>query len=1098
MSKQLEVLRMLLSPKVMLAAGLIGAATSAGATAAPASSPEAASAADRANFARSYGKLPMSFEVNRGQAGKQVKFFSRGSGYGLYLTAQEAVLALRRPAVSGSGAPLSRLEASGVEPNGMRTMLPSSIDPAGGETAPAQSSFKTEVIRMQLAGANPLAEPVGIDPLPGTANYFIGNDSSQWHSNVPTYSKVRYPSVYPGIDLVYYGSQRQLEYDFVIAPGASPRPIRLRFAGSSGLSVDADGNLSVHVRDGSLELLKPEVYQLVNGNRQPVSGRFRLLANNTAGFALGRYDHSKPLVIDPILSYSTFLGGTDAEYVVSVAADSAGNAYVTGLTISLDFPTTAGAFQSVNFATAGNQVSTAFISKLNASGTALLYSTYIGGNAIANTLHLQGDYGHAIAVDRTGNAYVTGWTYSANFPVTSGAFQPSSRTASIGLATGFVTKLNPSGTGLIYSTYLGGSLLDEPNALAIDVAGDAFISGLTFSGNFPTTAGAFQGSNRSAPVNGFNAFVTKLNPSGTGLVYSTYLGGSQDTGAYLGSLYWTNPVAVDALGDAYVAGFTRSDDFPVTGGAYQKTNRAAGNGGADITLSKLNPSGSSLLYSTYLGGSTNSYSEGLAVDSAGNAYVGGYTYDLDFPVTKGAFQTINKAASIPTNTGSSRTNGFLTKMNPSGSAPVYSTYLGGTAGPWGGDGILGLAADSAGDAYVVGYVMSNDFPVTANAYQSKNRGATHCCDYLTYATNTFLTEFNPFGTALLYSTYFGGSGTQNPLGPGAYGDSAYGVALGTGGAVYSVGAASSSNFPVSKNSLESSYHSAQNTGYIAEFDLGAPPTTVGTSTTLAPSANSVVPGTPLTFNVSVTPMSGTAIPGGNVTIIVDEESVTTMALNSAGKAAWSTSTLAAGAHYVLASYAGTSTYGASGDGVNEIVTPLTPVISPASGTYEAQQVVSISSPTKAGVLYYTLDGTAPSRFSTTYSGPFVVDYSTTVKAVSVAANDANSAVVTGAYTIVDSPWVLAGPAIGVGSAGATLEAFVNTQGLAGSYVFQFGTSNTAMTSRTPTATLAASSKRVQVSGSIAGLRSKTTYYYEVLATTAAGSTSSKVLSFTTN
>lgn len=1098
MCKQFHSLRLLLSPKALLIAGLVATLNSTAVAAAPPSSPGAASAANNAKFAQSYGKLPMSFEANRGQAGSHVKFLSRGSGYGLYLTAQEAILALRRPAVSSSSAPLPRLEAFGVEPNGTRTMLPLSMDPSGGETAQAQGAFNTEVVRMQLAGGSPLAEPVGIDPLPGTANYFLGNDPSQWHSNVPTYSKVRYASVYPGVDLIYYGSQRQLEYDFVVAPGASPRPIRMHFAGSHGLSLDPNGNLSVHVGDGSIELERPDIYQLVNGGRRPVSGGFRLFANNTAGFSLGRYDHSKPLVIDPILSYSTFLGGTDAEYVVSVAADSAGNAYVTGLTISLDFPTTAGAFQSVNFATAGNQVSTAFISKLNASGTALLYSTYLGGNAIPNTLHMQGDYGHAIAVDKTGNAYITGWTYSANFPVTPGAFQLSSRTASIGQATGFVTKLNSSGTGLVYSTYLGGSLLDEPTALAIDSAGDAFVSGLSFSSNFPTTAGAFQSSNRSAPVNGFNAFITKLNPSGTAIVYSTYLGGSQDTGSYLGSLYWTNPVAVDALGDAYVAGFTKSDDFPVTAGAYQKTNKAAGYGGAEITLSKLNPAGSGLLYSTYLGGSTNSYSEGLDVDSAGNAYVAGYTYDLDFPVTKGAFQATNKAASIPANTGSSRTNGFLTKVNPAGSMPVYSTYLGGTAGPWGGDGILGLAVDSLGDAFVAGYVMSDDFPVTANAYQSKNRGATHCCDYLTYATNTFLTEFNPTGTGLLYSTYFGGSGTQNPFGPGAYGDSAYGVALGGAGVVYTVGASSSSNFPVSKNSFETGYHSQQNTGYIAEFDLGAAPATLGTSTALTPSANLVVPGTVVTFTVAVTPLSGTGIPSGNVTISVDEASVATLALSSAGKATWTTSALAAGAHYVLASYAGTSTYAASGDGINEIVTPLTPIIAPASGTYEAQQVISMTSPTKAGVIYYTLDGSAPSRFSTLYSGPIVVDYSTTVKAVSVAANDASSRVVTGAYTIVDSPWALAGPATAISSTGATLNAFLNTTGLPGSCMFLLGTSSSLMTASTPTKALAASSDRVQVSAPLAGLKSKTTYYYQVMATTAAGSTSSKVLSFTTN
>ena len=1097
MGKQIQALRFVLNAKVLLAAGLMATAFPAAIAAAPTSSPQAQPEADKARLVRNYGNLPMAFEANRGQAPRPVKFLSRGNGYGLYLTAQEAVLALRRPAAA-SGATLPRLEASGVTPSGMSTMLQRLDAPLTVEAAKVKSAYETEIVRMQLAGANPLAEPVGTSPLPGTANYFIGNDSSQWRTQVPTYSRVRYANVYPGVDLVYYGNQRQLEYDFVVAPGASPRPIRLRFAGATGLRAEPNGNLSVQVQDGSIEFRRPEIYQVVHGERHSVSGRFRLLANNTAGFALGGYDHARPLIIDPVVTYSSFLGGSVAEYIVSVTADSAGNAYVTGLTVSLDFPTTAGAFQSVNFAAAGNQVSTAFISKMNPSGTALLYSTYLGGSAIAHTLHLQGDYGHAIAVDKAGNAYITGWTYSSNFPITAGAFQSGSRTAGLALPTGFVTKLNPSGTGLIYSTYLGGSVLDEPTALAVDSAGDAFISGLTFSSDFPTTSGAFQRSNKSAGVDGFNAFVTKLNPSGTALVYSTYLGGSEDKGTYLSSLYWTNPVAVDTLGNAYVAGFTQSNDFPATKGAYQQTNRAAGNEGANITLSKLNPAGSGLIYSTYLGGSADSYSEGLAVDSAGNAYVAGFTYDLDFPVTASAFQSINKAASNPGNTGSSRTNGFLTKMNPAGSVAIYSTYLGGTAGPWGGDGILGLAVDSSGDAYVVGYVMSDDFPVTSNAFQSKNHGATHCCDYLTYATNTFLTEFNPAGKGLLFSTYFGGSGTQNPDGPGAYGDSAYSVALGAGGTVFSVGASSSSNFPVSRGAFEASYNSQQNTGYIAVFDLGAPPTKLETLTTLTPSANSVVPGTSVTFTASVSPLSGAEIPNGNVTFSVDESIAATVALNGAGKAEWSASALSAGAHYVLASYAGNSTYAASGDGLNEVVTPLTPVISPPGGTYESQQVVSITGPTEGGVLYYTLDGSLPSRFSTAYSSPIVLNYSTTVKAVAVASNDANSTVVTAAYTIVDSPWVLAAPATGIGTTGATLNAFVNTLGLSGSYLFQYGSSSTALTSSTAGTALAASSGRVQASIPLSGLKSNATYYYQVLVSTAAGSTSSKVLRFTTN
>ena len=1052
--------------------------------------------AREARLAQDYGKLPMSFEANQGQVDKRVKFLVRGSGYGLYLTAQEAVLALHKTA-SGDGQPAARrLQPHGVAPGDQGKALPGGRGPSLDDEA--QTAAATDVVRMQLAGANGKAEPVGADRLPGTANYILGNDPAQWHTNVPTFGKVRYAEIYPGVDLVYYGNQQQLEYDFVVAPGASVEPIRLHFAGAKKLKLDENGSLIIAAANGNIVFRKPLVYQMVDGGRRAVAGRFKLLAGNTVGFQAGRYDHSKALVIDPILAYSTYLGGSDAEYVVAVAVDASGAAYVTGLTLSLDFPLTAGAFQSVNYASAGNKVSTAFVSKLNASGTALLYSTFLGGNAIPKTLHLQGDYGHGIAVDASGDAYVTGWTYSSNFPVTSGAFQTTNRPALIGLATGFVTKLNANGTGLVYSTYLGGSLLDEPNSIAVDSKGNAYISGLTFSSDFPTTPGVLQTTNRSAPIDGFNDFVTKLNPSGSSLVYSTYLGGSQENGSELGSLYWTNPVAVDKSGNAYVEGFSLSDNFPVTAGAYQTTNKAAGNGGSNITLSKLNPTGTKLLYSTYLGGSTNSFSEGLGVDGLGNAYVAGYTYDVDFPVTTNAFQTSNRAAANPDNTGSSRMNGFVSKINPAGTALVYSTYLGGSAGPWGGDGILGLALDSSGHAYVAGYAMSNNFPVTTNAYQATNHGSTHCCDYYTYSTNGFLTEFNPAGTGLLYSTYLGGSGTQNPDGPGAYGDSAYYVAAGSNGAVYMVGATSSADFPVIKDALETGYHSEQNTGFAAAFDLGTAPTAKDTATALTPSANPVSPATSVTFTAAVTPVSGSGVPSGNVVFAIDEANVATVALNSAGKATYSTSTLAAGEHYILASYGGSTAYAASGDGFNEIIAPAMPRISPPGGTYAAEQTVSITSPTTAGILYYTIDGSTPSMFSTAYSGPIKVNLSRTIRAIAVAGGDADSVVATEVYMIASSPSVLAAPATPVGTTDATLNAFVNSQGVTGSYYFQYGTSRTALTTSTTKTSLGASSTRVQASAKLTNLTAATTYYYNVVVTNAGGTTTGNLLSFTTN
>jgi len=1054
----------------------------------------ATSSARNVQVRREYGQLPMSFEANRGQSAESVRFLARGEGYGVFLTGHEAVLTLHTPANAGAEA---RLHPYGVS-------LPTSGPGSGGSATGrreaearsdgAEQQWKTDVVRMQLEGSNAAVEPVGVDRLPGSTNYFLGNDPAKWHSDIPNYAKVRYAGVYPGVDLVYYGGQKQLEYDFVVAPGASAKPIRLRFAGARELKLDGDGNLAIVAANGSIAFRKPVVYQNLNGPRVPIAGRFKLLANNEVGFSVGDYNHAAALVIDPVLTYSTYFGGTDAEFVVAVTSDTAGDAYVTGLTLSEDFPLTAGAFQAVNYATPSNNVSTAFISKFNPSGTALLYSTYLGGVAISSTLHQQGDYGKAIAVDAAGNAYVTGYTYSADFPITSGAFQKGNLAAIVELATGFVTKLNPSGTALVYSTFLGGSTLDELTALAIDSAGDAYISGISFSSNFPTTAGALQTVNKSFTANGYNAVITKMNPTGSAPIYSTYLGGGSTDGSTLGNVYWTNPIVVDKNGNAYVAGFSSSGDFPVTAGAYQAKN----NGSINITVSKLNPTATALIYSTYLGGNTISYCEGLAVDSAGNAYVAGYTSDQDFPVTKGAFQTVNKADTNTADSAESNENGFLTKINPTGTGLVYSTYLGGSTGPWGGDQIYDLGIDSVDEAYVVGSAMSADFPVTSNAYQPKNKGASHCCDYTAYTSNGFLTMFNPAGTALIYSTYFGGTGTQNPAGPGGSGDTAYGLRLGGLGRVYLVGYTTSSNFPVTVDAFETAYHTQQNTGFVANFDLAAtPPSTADTETTLTPSANSVTPGTTVTFTATVKPTSGTVIPTGNVVFSLDESTVATVAL-SAGKATYTNATLVAGQHYVLASYGGSTEYGASGDGLNEIVSPIKPMISPASGTYYAQQTVSITDATAASPLYYTLDGSTPTVFSTVYATPLAINTSKTVTVVAVAEHDATSPEASATYTIVGSPAVLAGPATAVGTTGATLNAYVNTAGVAGSYLFRYGTSSTALTTNTAWTVLSASATRATASATVTTLAAKTKYYYQVKVITAGGTTVGAVQSFTTN
>src|SRR5438552_1690786 len=424
-----------------------------------------------------YGKLPLSFEANRGQTDAQVKFLSRGPGHTLFLTSTGAVLVLttrespaREPAVHGK---------------------------------PARRGPGTNaVLRMTFVGAQPPLRPVGREELPGRANYFIGKDPAKWRTNVPTYAKVQYAALYPGIDLIYYGNQRQLAYDFIVRPGADPGLIALGFRGADKLDVDDQGDLVLDTAVGNIRMRKPVIYQEVNGVRREVAGSYVLTGTHQVGFRIAAYDASQPLVIDPVLSYSTYLGGSNADDGLGIAVDTCGNAYVTGITLSTNFPTTAGAFQ-----TTGGGAEDAFVTQLNPMGTGLVYSTYLGGSGV--------DDGLGIAVDARGNAYVTGVTLSTNFPTTAGAFQ----TTCGGAEDAFVTQLNPIGSLLVYSTYLGGSGVDDGLGIAVYARRNAYVTGVTFSTNFPTTAGAFQTTFGGTE----DAFVTKLNPTGLRLVSSAGL-----------------------------------------------------------------------------------------------------------------------------------------------------------------------------------------------------------------------------------------------------------------------------------------------------------------------------------------------------------------------------------------------------------------------------------------------------------------------------------------------------------------------------------------------------------------------------------------------
>jgi hypothetical protein len=693
---------------------------------------------------------------------------------------------------------------------------------------------------------------------------------------VATYGKVSYKGVYPGVDLVYYGNQRQLEYDFVMAPGADPKQVKLHFSGARDLKLDGEGDLWVVSKNGQIAFHEPVVYQNIDGRRHSIAGKFRLLANNTIGFAVGNYDHARALVIDPTLEYSTYLGGSGSGASGSnegnaIAVDGSGEAYVTGYTSSVNFPTTAGAPQT---SSRGGRY--AFVTKLNASGVGLVYSTYLGGGF---------DAGLGIAVDLSGNAYVTGSTASVNFPVTSGAFQTTGKFGPGPTSNAFVTKLNSTGTLLVYSTYLGSSGTTA-NAIAVDVFGNAYVTGGTGIGgsDFPVTPGAFQ-----THVTFGGAFVTKLNPNGTALVYSTYLGDAQ-ADFLLAAAAVGNAIAVDADGNAYVGGWTTSPNFPVTAGAFQTVYKGSIASPTGF-VTKMNSTGTALKYSSYLGGSSTQRVLGIAVDETGNAYSTGLTGSLDFPVTPGAFQTTLLS-----------TSAFVTKMNSEGTGLVYSTYFGG-ADPGGVSFGLGIVVDAAGNAFVVGATTSSQLPVTADAFQAGKKGSPPFF-------NVFLTELNPTGASLIYSTYIGGS-----IGNGDHGAA---IALDSAENAYLTGYTDSSDFPVTPGAFQTA-SGAPREVFISKFALGSGSTLTATTTRVSSSANPQNFGVGVTFTATVAPRSGSGIPTGSIAFSVDGTSESSVALDGTGHASYATSTLSAGQHSIATAYSGDTIYLPSGGSLTETI-----------------------------------------------------------------------------------------------------------------------------------------------------------------------------------
>jgi hypothetical protein len=738
-------------------------------------------------------RLPLYFERNAGQTSGDVRFLAHGPGYALLLTETGAVIRMSQPA---GEAPATRWNRA-IQTARIRARRHA---PQAGRSA---------TVRIAFAGARPSAPIEGLDPLAGRVNYFLGNNPTTWHRSIATYARVRYRDVWPGIDAVYYGSADALEYDLVVAPRADPNAIRLEIDGARPV-IDRAGDVVLQTAAGRLKLGRLRLYQDgADGTRQPVAGSFAIVGPAASGRAtvairVASYDRLRPLVIDPQIVYSTYLGGSGGtslagssfgDAAADIAIDSTSKVYLIGTTYSTDFPVTVGPSTDPGSAT---DTPVVFVAKLNpaASGAAsLIYVTYLGGTGNPKSDGADGDEGNAIAVDGAGDAYVAGLTYSGDFPTSTGALQRNNPQSTPDSDSGFVAELSPDGSTLIYSTFLGGNSDSEAEGIALApgcASGcQAYVAGDTLATDFPTqnpyqSSFTSQCDKASPPDCSAVAFAAVLAADGSALTYATFLGGTNIPLAGDGA----EGIAVAAGSQnqlfAYVTGFASSNNFPVTSNAAQTSNRAFGNGEENCFITKLDPAAggsASLVYSTYLGGTGTEENPGdfcnsVVVDGAGDAFVTGLASSTDFPVTSGAFQRTNRAAAR------GGVNGFVTEAAPDGSSIVYSTLLGGSGGPGGflGDAGADLALDSAGNIYVTGATASTDFPTTPSACQTTNRSTTK-------AYNAFISELDPAAATnaqLVFSTYFGGS----------VADGGNGISLDQSGNIYVAGYAQSSDLEI--------------------------------------------------------------------------------------------------------------------------------------------------------------------------------------------------------------------------------------------------------------------------------------------------------------
>jgi len=914
--------------------------------------------------------MPLVFEANQGQTDPQVKFISRGDGYALFLTDHNVVLKLRQASEQPSKRPATQKQP--------------------GANVPA---VHVDVLQLELAGSNPGAQANGLGELPGKSNYFIGNNPAHWHTQVPQFSKVEYHGIYPGVNLVYYGSQGRLEYDFDLSPGVNPGIITLSIDGLSslkhatgkhgqgGLQVDSQGNLVLSTPAGAVSFAKPVVYQVSRdaaggSHKNFVNARYAVKRANAQGkalvnFRVGSYNKSLPLVIDPTLTYSSYIGGSLLDHAQSVALDSSGNAYLTGNTLSIDFPTTAGVVETAcdmgNPPCNGN----AFVMELTPSTSTLVYSTYLGGNA--------DDTGFGIAVDGSGDAYVAGEVQSTNFPTSPGAYQTACGGPSGACQDAFVSEIGPGGTTLKYSTYFGGSGNDNANAITLDSAGDVFIAGVTVSDNLFTTTGAYQpkcGTDGTCNHGVPDGFMTEFNfGKSPAVFYSTYLGGSGADNV--------QGVAVDSSGIVYLTGETKSTDFPVTQKAFQNvclldTNHTCE---GDAFATKLNPTATGsagLVDSTRLGGTKEDAGNSIAVDSSGNVYVTGFTASNG--TGPAGFPTLNAFQST---FGGGIQNAFVTKFKPDLSALIYSTFLGGNNF----DVATGIALGANGTAYVTGSSNSSNFPTTPDApYKSLGQGSpgSNCgTNGTTTCRDAFVTEFDSSGSVLLFSTYLGGASE----------DEANGIALDSTGNAYLTGFTTSVNptaFPTANQTAQACVGTcgpagATNPGdaFLSEWTgITAPYGLISPTSLNFPNQNtgSKSPPQPITVtNSGNQPLtiSSIAISGANASEFAETDNCTASPVNAGSNCTINVTFDPAAQGAASATLTITDTSSNSPTTINLTGTGvlITIAISPTSLNFAAQSPGTTSAP-QTVTLTNTGSGTV-TLTSVVISGPFALAAGTT-------------------------------------------------------------------------------------------------------------------------